>query len=122
MNQFSEFSWSNLDSCDPRLREIFVEVIKGVDCRVTCGHRNREDQNFAYDEGMSQLKWPLSKHNKLPSMAVDVIPYPVDWTDRERFHHLAGYVKAIAKTMDIDIIWGGDWNFKDLPHYELRKA
>ena len=27
----------------------------------------------AYNEGMSHLKWPQSKHNKVPSMVVDVV-------------------------------------------------
>ena len=61
-------------------------------------------------------------------MAVDVSPFPIDWNDANRFHHFAGYVLAVAQSLDIKIRWGGDWNgdlqfktekFRDLPHFEL---
>ena len=61
-------------------------------------------------------------------MAVDVCPYPIDWNNKERFYHFAGYVKGIADSMGIKIRWGGDWDgdtvfddqsFHDLPHFEL---
>jgi len=64
----------------------------------------------------------------LPSLAVDVAPYPIDWNDRERFCYFAGYVKGIAKSLGTELRWGGDWdrdtqvkdnNFDDLPHFEL---
>ena len=42
---------------------------------IVCGHRNKEDQNKAFAEGKSKLKWPKGKHNKLPSQAVDAAPY-----------------------------------------------
>ena len=74
------------------------------------------------------MLYPNSKHNKLPSKAVDVAPYPIDWNDPDRFYHFAGYVRGIAEGMGIKIRWGGDWNgnfdlkdqnFYDLPHFEL---
>ena len=70
----------------------------------------------------------MSKHNSFPSLAVDVAPYPINWSDKERFYFFAGYVKATADQMKIKIRWGGDWDgdtkvrdqtFMDLPHYEL---
>ena len=78
--------------------------------------------------GKSQLEYPKSRHNLVPSMAVDVCPYPIDWNDRERFSYFAGYVRGVAAGMGIDIRWGGDWDsdgevkdnsFDDLPHFEL---
>ena len=69
-------------------------------------------------------------HNASPSRAADVVPYPVDWDDRERFHLFAGFVLGIAQSMEINIRWGGDWNknfdvddnqFDDFPHFELLK-
>ena len=125
---FSEKSWGKLDSCDPRLRDILVEVIKEIDCTVICGHRSRVDQTLAFQQGNTKAQWPNSKHNKLPSMAVDVAPYPIDWNHRESFYHLAGYIKAVAKDLNIEVRWGGDWDrdndfkdndFDDLVHYEL---
>jgi peptidoglycan L-alanyl-D-glutamate endopeptidase CwlK len=59
-------------------------------------------------------------------MAADVVPYPIDWRNLERFHELAGVVKAVAFTLkdagliESDIEWGGDWTWKDLPHYQVK--
>jgi len=108
---------------------LFNEVIKHFDCSVIQGHRGKEDQNKAFKEGKSKLKYPNGNHNKSPSKAVDVAPYPINWNDRERFTYFAGYVVGIASQMGLKIRWGGDWdmdtevkdnNFDDLPHFELR--
>ena len=64
--------------------------------------------------------WPNGKHNKKPSLAVDVVPYPVDWSDIERFIRFGWFVKGLAIGLGIKIRWGGDWKrFKDYPHFEL---
>tara|TARA_R100000908_G_C3701133_1_gene111583 strand:- start:53 stop:484 length:432 start_codon:yes stop_codon:yes gene_type:complete len=129
MPRFSTKSKSKLDTCDERLQKIFKKVVKGFDCTVIEGHRGKEKQNEAFKKGNSKLKFPKGKHNSLPSVAVDVIPYPIDWEDRERMTYFAGYVVGIAKSMGITIRWGGDWNmdtkvkdnrFDDLVHFELR--
>ena len=129
MPKFSKRSLDRLGTCDERLQSIFKEVVKGFDCTVIEGHRGKERQNKAFDEGKSKLRYPKGNHNKVPSTAVDVAPYPVDWKDRDRFHYFAGYVLGIAKMMGHTIRFGGDWNmntqvkdnnFDDLVHFELR--
>ena len=66
----------------------------------------------------------------MPSLAVDVTPYPVDWKDRERQTLFAGFVMGIARSMGINLRWGGDWDpdwqvqdnkFDDFPLIEIRK-
>jgi len=94
-------------------------AIKLYDFSVLCGFRNEADQDFAYDNGFSKLKWPNSKHNSKPSRAVDIAPYPINWNDSVRFTELAIVVKGIASELFIPIAWGGDWRFFDLPHFEL---
>lgn len=103
-------------------------MIKHFDCRVLEGHRNQEKQDAAFEKGHSKLKWPNSKHNKLPCNAVDVAPYPVDWKDRERMTYFAGFVVATGRQMGVKLRWGGDWDkdtevsdngFDDLVHFEL---
>lgn len=125
---FSQRSRERLDTCDARLRRVFDEVVRTFDCSILEGHRERERQNQMVREGASQLHWPDSKHNAVPSKAVDVAPYPIDWTDRERFSLFAGYVMGIAASHGVRLRWGGDWrmdwnlknnNFDDLPHFEL---
>lgn len=126
MPRFNQTSADRLATCRMELQDLFNEVVKGFDCSILCGHRSDEDQMKAFNEGKSKAK--SGKHNKTPSMAVDVAPCPIDWTDLNRFYYFAGYVKARAEELGIKIRWGGDWdgdtitkdqNFNDLPHFEL---
>ncbi len=138
MPKFSQRSLSNLNTCHKDLQVLFAEVIKTFDCIVTEGHRNKQDQNKAFASGNSKLKWPNGKHNKSPSMAVDVYPYEpkiaVDWKDNQRFHYFAGYVMGVAEQLKLQgkishsIKWGGDWDrdteikdesFRDTGHFEI---
>ena len=92
MPRFGRSSKDNLNGCDIDLVRVFTEVVKDFDCKVICGHRNEADQKKAFDEKRSKVKFPNSKHNKWPSKAVDVVPYPIDWdTEREL---LSKYFKA----------------------------
>lgn len=120
MNSYSARSEENLKTCHLLLQETFRSALPIMDHSIICGYRNEEAQNRAFEEGNSKLRWPESKHNQLPSLAVDVIPYPVDWIDKSRFFHLAGIVKGIAAMKGVKIKWGGDWDtFRDYAHYEL---
>jgi peptidoglycan L-alanyl-D-glutamate endopeptidase CwlK len=130
MPKFGSRSRKNLATCHEDLQDLFNEVIKHVDCSVICGHRNKQEQNEAFEKKRTKVKYPNGRHNAKPSMAADVVPYPIDWDDRERFHLFAGFVLGIAQSMEINIRWGGDWNknfevddnnFDDFPHFELMK-
>lgn len=118
-----------LNTCHPNLHRLFYRVITDYDCTIICGHRNEEDQNSAFDNKRSKLRWPSGKHNADPSRAVDVAPYPVDWSNLKRFYLFAGYVIGVAHEMGIPLRWGGDWDqdwdmddqkFNDLVHFELN--
>ena len=126
--KFGRRSQKNLSEAHPLLIELFNEVIKIRDCAVIEGHRDKFEQDRLFHAGKSKLKWPRSKHNSFPSMAVDVVPYPVHWTNYRAFYHFAGIVKGVAHGMGLQIRWGGDWDsdnqftdqsFHDLPHFEL---
>lgn len=128
MNKYSDKSMERINECHPDLQRLFKAVLPYFDHSITCGHRGEEEQNKAYDNGYSKLKYPLSKHNKIPSFAVDAYPYPIDWQDTERMCVFAGYVLLMAKQKAISIRWGGDFNmdgrtidekFKDYGHFEL---
>tara|TARA_Y100000589_G_scaffold80859_2_gene74760 strand:+ start:3916 stop:4308 length:393 start_codon:yes stop_codon:yes gene_type:complete len=130
MARFGSKSKKNLATCDERLQKIFNEVIKHVDCSVLEGHRSKERQNKLYEEGKTKVKYPMGRHNSNPSRAVDVTPYPIDWEDRERQTLFAGFVLGIARSMGIELRWGGDWDqdfevkdnrFDDFPHFEIKK-
>ena len=128
MYKWGPRSLRQMQNIDPRLKKVLNEVIKYVDCSVIEGHRSEERQNKLFEEGKTKVRYPNGRHNSSPSRAVDVVPYPIDWDDRERFHLFAGFVIGIAKSMEINIRWGGDWNmnfevddnkFDDFPHFEL---
>jgi peptidoglycan L-alanyl-D-glutamate endopeptidase CwlK len=120
MPNFSKRSIEKLSTCHEDLREIMLEAIKETDFAVICGHRGKADQELACAQGNSQTPWPRSKHNKKPSLAVDIVPFPVDWDDTGRFKDLAKVIMRIAEEKGIKIKWGGDWRtFIDMPHFEL---
>lgn len=130
MPRFSKRSLDNLATADPRLQKLFHEVIKHFDCVVIEGHRSIERQQELFHKGFSKIDGVTrkGKHNYSPSLAVDVIPYPVDWNDTNRMYYFGGFVKGIAEGMGLKIRWGGDWDsdtkvndhrFIDLPHFEI---
>lgn len=134
MPAFSKKSFTALSTCHPDLQTLFFEVVRNFDCTVLEGYRSEIDQNMAFRRGATKLKWPDSKHNCRPSMAVDVVPYPIDWKNTNRMYWFAGYVMGIAQKLKDEgkithaIRYGGDWDsdkdindqsFNDLCHFEI---
>lgn len=129
MPNFGTASAARLATCDPRLQDLFNEVVKTFDCTVIEGHRGEAAQHLAFVTGKSKLDWSNGNHNSKPSKACDVAPYPVDWTDKSRFYYFAGFVMGVAAKMGLKIRYGGDWNqdtqvkdntFNDLVHFEIK--
>jgi len=127
--KFGTRSAKNLAEADTRLQRLFNEVIIFYDCSVIEGYRTNKEQEKLFHSGKSKLRAGQSKHNQHPSKAVDVVPYPIDWNDMNRFYHFVGFVKATAIQLGIPIRCGADWdgdndftdqNFHDLPHFELE--
>lgn len=134
MYYFSQRSKNNLNECHIDLQTLFNEVIKFIDFAVIEGHRGKEEQNKAYREDKSKVKFPNSKHNKKPSFAVDAVLYPIIWENINDHYYFSGYVKGVADQlfregkMKHKLRAGADWNknyrvedenFKDLFHFEL---
>jgi hypothetical protein len=117
MPKFSKVSRDRLAECDDRLQELFNLVIRVKDCAVLCGFRGEKEQNEAYAGGYSHVKWPKGKHNRQPSLAVDVAPWPINWEDEARFREFGNFVMGVAWGLGIPIRWGAEWG--DYPHYEL---
>lgn len=119
-------SLERLLSCDIELQRLVHAIAEDIDARpgllvhditVVCGHRGKKDQDHCFAVGTSKLEWPHSKHNAYPSLAVDLAPYPTDWTAKGRpaFEELRKRVQAVANDLNIKIrhiSW--DW-----PHTEL---
>ena len=137
MPHFSDKSLSILNNAHIDLQILFNEVIKHFDCSILESYRSIERQQMLYRKGHSKLDGVKrkSKHNYIPSMAVDVVPYPIDWQNYNRMYFFGGVVLGIAKRLKEEgkikhtIRWGGDWNndtilknqtFIDLPHFEIK--
>lgn len=124
MPKFGKRSKERLKGVNPKLVNILNELIKIMDVTIIEGLRTEARQNDLLAQGKSKTKY--SKH--LEGKAVDLAPYPIDWEDRERFHYMGGMLRGIAKQLNINIRWGGDWDsdgeiadnsFDDLVHVEL---
>ena len=123
MPKFSKSSIEKLATCRPELVDLFLEVIKERDCTIICGFRNEKDQLIAYKAGRSHVQFPNSRHNQHPSRAVDVMSYPINWSDRLGQHEFAAYVYNTAMIMEIRVKWGGQFKtLYDAPHWELINA
>lgn len=122
MPAFSRSSLEKLNTADPRLQLLFNEIIRHRDCTILCGHRDQEEQEQAFRTGNSKARFGESPHNKVPALAVDVMPYPINWDDLKGIHEFAGFVQGVASQMGIKVKWGGRFkNFFDGPHYELEE-
>lgn len=150
MPSFGETSTRRLEELDPRLQNVLrAAIVRGPDFTILEGFRPKDRQNEMVKKGLSKLSFPKSKHNQMPSLAVDIAPWPIDWPDYKRrenpeeeikrliengddlkrFHILAGYIFGQARLGGVPLRWGGDWDgdwkytdqtFHDLPHFELN--
>ena len=115
--RFSSRSLERLRTCHADLVLLMTEAIADPDC----------PSDFSVLEG---LRWPQSRHNSTPSMAVDVAPYVdggVTW-DWAYYYPLADHVKRTWNRLSLEgattgghhLTWGGDWaTLKDGPHWQL---
>lgn len=126
---FSKSSREKLQGVHPDLVKV-VELaltLSEVDFKVIEGLRTQERQNQLYV--LRKTKTLNSRH--LTGHAVDIVPLPLDWSDKQAFGKVAKAMFAAAKQLKVPIRWGGDWNrngrsddetFYDGPHFELLKV
>jgi len=135
MAGFSRRSKGLLNTCDTKIIDIMNEVIKYYNCTILTGHRTKDEQNEKVENKQSEVNWPNSKHNSMPSMAVDVAPWPIpkdwgdkEWKERTKFYELKAIIFFVAASKGYTLRWGGDWdrdydyldnNFDDLVHFEI---
>lgn len=151
-------SKSRVATVKPSLRRVVEEAAatapKELDFTVLEGVRSREQMMINYGKGrtipqvvakgippqyakpnLAKVTWlnnPFkSSHAAGPdglSKAVDLAPWPIDWSNMARFTALAEHVLATAKRLGVKIRWGRDWNMNgrygekgetDGPHFEL---
>jgi len=129
---FGKASRVHLSQVHPEMLRVLSRALQicVTDFSVIEGHRPKAEQDLVFALGNSKVKWPNSAHNQLPSLAVDLIPYPFKgWNDIQGFKNIADAMFQAAAELNIEIRWGGDFNRDgskttkdgwDKPHFELH--
>jgi peptidoglycan L-alanyl-D-glutamate endopeptidase CwlK len=119
----SQRSKDRLKGVHPDLVKVIEEAIKEspLDFSISEGLRTKERQKVLFDSGKSQTM--NSRH--ITGHAIDfavIKDGEVTW-DFKYYQLVADHIKAVAKALDVPIIWGGDWqSFRDGPHVELNRS
>lgn len=131
MNKWGNRSLQVRATLDKRLKKVCDELLTHMDVSLISGHRGQHEQDTLYREGKSKLQFPQSKHNRYPSLAVDMQPYPYPEKEVELWAalgYMAGMAKIIGERYGVELRWGGDWDqdgdltdndFDDLFHLEI---
>ena len=118
--------------------ETLVNVVKRaieiseVDFTVMEGVRTMERQRELYAQGRTApgkiVTWTM-KSRHIEGKAVDLVPYPLDWNDLEKFNKIKDAMFQAARELDVNLRWGADWdgdgNYRekgeyDSPHFEIN--
>ncbi len=131
MPAFSEHSRELLATCHPDLIRLMNTAILYWDFTIITGHRTQEAQEAAFAAGKSKAHWPNGPHCSTPSCAVDIAPWPIDWSNDARFLLLGGKILGLARVLGIVLRYGGDWDgdgnprnqsLHDTGHFELPEV
>lgn len=138
MYSFSQRSKNNLLFIHPDLVKVMNEAIKNspIDFIITDGIRSTEEQRKLYNQGrttpgkiVTNADGVNNKSNHQVKSdgygyAVDLYPFyngSAQLNDAKSLKVIADHIKSVAKNLGVTIQWGGDWTFKDYPHFELVK-
>jgi peptidoglycan L-alanyl-D-glutamate endopeptidase CwlK len=125
MNEFhyGEASKRKLLLAHPELRAVAGKALSYgvVDITIVWTFRDEDTQNAIADQTpvVSTKRWPDSMHNALDedgkpcSNALDFAPYingRIPWGDQKAFVLVGGLMLAAASELEIEIVYGGDWD------------
>lgn len=109
----------------PRIVEWFAAIKTTFsNAHIYCSFRNEFDQNKAFSEGLSRLKFPNSRHNHLEhnlpaSLALDLFQL----TEQNTALFPYKFYKQIwdlTQTLKYPVRWGGNFkNLGDSNHFEI---
>lgn len=107
-----------------KTRKVIAEMYgQGIYVCVAQGYRSIAEQNALYAQGrtrngpiVTNAKGGQSNHNF--GVAVDLCLYTPDGSD-VIWNVNADFKKVVAAMKAHRFKWGGDWLFKDYPHFEL---
>lgn len=120
--KFGQKSLDNLATVHPDLQRVFKTAIASspYDFSITEGLRSLERQKQLVEAKKSTTM--NSRH--LTGKAVDIAVFvdgKLTW-DMKYYKTVSDHVKAVAQSLGIPLVWGGDWQtFVDAVHYELDR-
>ena len=136
--KLSARSLSHLEGVHPDLVRIVKRAIEITrqDFSVLEGVRTPERQSELYAQGRSKpgqiVTWTMTSNHFVQAdgygHAVDLVPYPLDWSDLKAFDAIAMAMFDAADELGLKIRWGADWDMdgkprekgeSDSPHFEL---
>ena len=135
---YSKQSLAILEQADPRLQRVFFTAADYVDTTILEAYRSPEKQNLLLAQGRTTLGGGHSKHNVMPSLAIDACPYyrgfgrlvasqaqiediaeATKITRHEatvrvmqQFGEWAGRILQVADELSIPLRWGGRWSHR----------
>lgn len=120
-------SLKRLDGVHPDLRRVIQRAIlkSDQDFTVLEGVRTPERQQQLYAQGRTRpgpkVTWTLNSRHFINrdtgfGHAVDLAPFPIDWSDLKKFDAIAAAMFAAADELNIPIRWGADWDRDGRPH------
>jgi len=130
-HKFSQRSRQALLEVHPALVSVVELALKKTeqDFMVVEGVRSPERQRQLYAQGRTapgpKVTWTLNSNHFKKSdgygHAVDLVPYPVDWDDIDKFKAISLAMFDAAQELCVKIEWGGNWKKnKDYPHFEYK--
>ena len=146
--KLSEASIQKMSGVHPKLIELMKTAISDspYDFKIVQGLRSAEYQNSLYQQGRTKpgkIVTKLDGYNRKSNHqaksdgyghAVDIavcghyndngiyVKYTTDTEmfDNKKLVEISKHIKAVAKDMGLNIVWGGEWKtLYDTPHYEL---
>lgn len=143
MPSFGTKSREVLETLHLVLAELCTRVVEHYNITLLVGYRDMVTQNKAFRSGVSSKKWPESRHNTLPAMAVDAAPWPIpegwgdlegqtlhardlDWKERVKFYQMVTAFRFVWSqmcaehpeiadnyTLRFGADWDGDGDYRD---------
>ena len=133
-------SLARLEGVHPQLVAVVARAIKltAQDFVVLEGVRTPARQAELYAQGRTRpgdkVTWTMTSNHFRKAdgygHAVDICPWPVDWTTPSKFDAIANAMEQAADELGINIRWGADWDDdgnrrergeSDSPHFELAR-
>ena len=121
-------SEKNIETLHPKVRPLARKLLEeaqeqGISVKIISGHRTYAEQDELYAQGrtkpgpiVTKARGGHSNHNF--GLAFDIGIFSADGKKYYGEHEDYARVGEIGKELGLE--WGGDWEFKDEPHFQYN--